>query len=68
MPFDYSNLWKILEGREMLKEDLRVQTGISSATLAKLGKNKAVSMTVLAKICKVLKCDIGDIVSYVEGE
>lgn len=68
MPFDYSNLWKILEEREMLKEELRVQTGISSATLAKLGKNKAVSMTVLAKICKVLKCDIGDIVSYVEGE
>lgn len=50
----------------MYKEDLRIDTGMSSATLAKLGKNEIVSMDVLGRICESLKCDVGDIVSYVE--
>ena len=33
-----------------------------SATSARLGKNQAVSMEVLGKICNALNCDIGDIV------
>lgn len=66
MGFNYSKLWKILEERKMYREDLRIETGMSSATLAKLGKNQIVSMDVLGRICEVLGCDIGDIVSYVE--
>lgn len=65
MAFNYNKLWKLLEEKKMYKEDLRVETGMSSATLAKLGKNEAVSMDVLARICESLKCDVGDIVSYV---
>lgn len=49
----------------MYKEDLRIETGMSSATLAKLGKNQIVSMDVLGRICEVLSCDVGDIVSYI---
>ena len=66
MPFDYSKLWKLLEEKKMYKEDLRLDTGMSSATLAKLGKNEIVSMDTLARICENFKCDVGDIVSYVE--
>ncbi|NLM05670.1 MAG: helix-turn-helix transcriptional regulator [Tissierellia bacterium] len=65
MSFDYSKLWNILEERKMYKEDLRIETGMSSATLAKLGKNQIVSMDVLGRICEVLSCDVGDIVSYI---
>lgn len=68
MGFDYSKLWKILEDRKMYREDLRIEAGMSSATLAKLGKNQLVSMDVLGRICQVLACDIGDIVSYVEDK
>lgn len=52
----------------MYREDLRVETGMSSATLAKLGKNEVVSMEVLGRICKVLNCDIGDIVSCIQED
>lgn len=65
MKFDYTKLWKLLESRNMYREDLRIETGMSSAKLAKLGKNEAVSMNVLGRICKALNCDIGDIVSYI---
>ena len=62
--FNYEKLWKLLTKKNMKKEDLRLMIGVSSATLARLGKNQTVSLDVLGKICKALKCDVGDIVSY----
>ena len=68
MAFNYSKLWEVLEERNMNREELRIEAGMSSATLAKLGKNKIVSMDVLGRICQVLACDVGDIVSYIREE
>lgn len=68
MAFIYKKLWKLLERQKMSREELRIKIGMSSATLAKLGKNKSVSMDVLARICKELNCNIGDIVEYVPKE
>ena len=39
--------------------------GITPATLSKLSKNQPVSMDILAKVCKELGCNIGDIVDYI---
>ena len=36
----YKKLWKLLIDMEMKKKDLRQATGISSASMAKLGKNE----------------------------
>lgn len=49
----------------MNKVELRDAAGITSATLAKMGKNQNVSMQVLGRICEVLQCNIGDILDYV---
>ena len=45
----------------MKKKDLRVQSGISTNALAKLGKNERVTTDVLEKVCLTLQCDVGDI-------
>ena len=66
MAFDYSKLWAILEERDINWEELTIKARMSSVTLAKLGKNKIVSTDVSSRICQVLACDVGDIVSYVE--
>ena len=63
----YNKLWKILIDNHMNKTDLRNATGISSSSLAKLSKDEVVSTEILLKICKVLKCDIGDIMEVLEG-
>lgn len=42
--------------------------GITPVILSKFGKNKNVTMDVLAPICKVLKYDVGDIVEYLETD
>ena len=61
MPVSYNKLWKLLIDKNMNKTDLRTAAGISTGTLAKLGKNESVTTAVLARICRALECDIGDI-------
>ena len=47
---------------------MRLQADISTTTLAKLGKNETVSMDVLLKICKLLDCNVGDIMDVINEE
>ena len=60
---DFMKLWILLEKRGMKKTDLKQV--ISSATLAKLGKNEPVSSTVIEKVCGFLECQPGDIMEYI---
>ena len=66
MRFSYNKLWKLLIDKNMNKKKLREITGISSASMAKLGKGENVTTDVLLRICKELDCDISDIMEVVE--
>ena len=46
----------------MNKSDLGKTAKMSPNTIAKFVKNETVSLDILVRICKVLNCDIGDIV------
>lgn len=61
MAVNYDKLWKKLIDKKMTKNALRIQTEMSSSTMAKMSKNETVSMDVMLRICKVLDCNIGDI-------
>ena len=55
-------LWiRLIEKGIKNKTDLIPLAGISTNILAKLNKGEYVSMNSLAKICRALDCDIGDI-------
>ena len=58
-------LWKILIDKDLKKKDLQAAAGISWASVTKLSKGETVSLEVLMKICKVLGCDIGDIMELI---
>ncbi len=64
----YNRLWHKLVDLKMNKSELREASGISTSTLAKLGKNEIVSLEVLEKICDTLNCDLGDIASFTEED
>lgn len=66
MAIKYFKLMDLLNRRGIKKMELIKLTGISSATLAKLSANEFVSMEVIDKICKVLKCQPADIIEYTE--
>jgi len=65
MAYNYNNLWKILIDKKMLKKDLMAQTGITAATMAKMGKELPVNLDVIGRICRVLNVGIGDIVEFI---
>lgn len=68
MAVNYNKLWKLLIDKGMTKTQMRLQADISTTTLAKLGKNETVSMDVLLKICKLLDCNVGDIMDVINDE
>ena len=65
MPANYNKLWKLLIDRNMKKKDLMSITGLSQATIGKIGRNETVNSDVLIKICEALNCDIGEIMEVV---
>lgn len=65
MPVEYKKLWIMLIEKGITKPQLRKMASLSPATMTKLNKNAYVSMEVLARICKALGCDFGDVVEMV---
>lgn len=62
MALSYNKLWKLLIDKNINKTQLHEMVGISKSTITKLAKGENVNTEVLEKICKVLKCNINDIV------
>ena len=68
MAVSYNKLWKLLIDKEMKKVDLRDLAGLTTNVLAKLGKNEHVSTQSLEKICRILECEVGDILEFIPNE
>ena len=66
MPISYDKLWKLLIDKKMNRTELKKASGVSFNVLAKMGKNEPISMESLYKICLTLKCDVGDVVEFVD--
>ena len=49
MRISYNKLWKLLIDKNMNKKDLKEAAGISSASVAKLGKSENITTDVLLK-------------------
>lgn len=62
----YTKLWLLLDKKGMKRTDLKKI--MSSATLAKLGKNEPISSSMIGKICDFLNCQPGDIMENVTKE
>lgn len=56
MRISYKPLWRILLDRDISKKQLREMSGISTASMAKLGKGENLTTDVLLKICEALDC------------
>ena len=61
MRISYNKLWKMLIDKNMNKQDLKNASGISSASIAKLGKGENITTDILLKICETLDCKLEDI-------
>ena len=68
MRISYNKLWKLLVDLKMSKADLRKATKLSPGTMTQLNRDEEVSLDALLRICKVCKCNIGDVVDVFETE
>ncbi len=68
MEYSYNKLWKLLIDKKITKTQMRKMAGISTNSLAKMGRDEAVSMETLAKISIVLQCGLDEMVDITAVE
>ena len=64
----YDPLWKTMKERGATTYTLQVQGQISSSTIRRLKAGDSVSTNTLDALCKILQCDLTDIVLYLPDE
>ena len=64
----YNKLWKLLIDKDMTKTQLRIASGVSSSTMAKMTRGEDIQVSVLVRLCQTLKCDVGDIVQFIPDD
>ena len=64
----FQKLFRILKDRGLTRKQLCEMTGLSQATITKVGNDLNINSSVLDKICLALECKVGDIVSFVPAD
>lgn len=60
----YEPFWNTLKHSDESTYTLIYNYNVSSSTIDRLRKNKPLSTTTLNDLCRILDCDINDIISY----
>ena len=66
MTISYKKLWHILIDKGMKKKDLAEAANLTHYQMTKLANNRNITTEVIGRICKVLDCNIDDILEFVE--
>lgn len=64
----YEPLWETMKKRGATMYTLQVKGNISSSTIRRIKANESVSTNTLDALCKILDCDLVDIISYLPDE
>ena len=64
----YAPLWETMKRCGATTYTLEVKGNISSSTIRRLKAGESVSTNTLDALCKVLECDICDVLSFVEDD
>ena len=59
----YEKLWKMMQEKSVSQYRLHAE-GISNSTLTRLRRNESVNTETIDKLCRILECDVGDIMEY----
>ena len=60
----YAPLWRTMAERSATTYTLQVKGLISSSTIRRLKAGESVSTNTLDALCKILQCDLHDVVEY----
>lgn len=64
----YDNLWNVMKAKGISQYALIKKYGVSPAQITRLKRNESVSTHTINMFCRILRCQVGDIMQYVEVE
>ena len=64
----YNNLWNVMKERGISQYALINHYGISPAQITRLKRNESVSTHTIEMFCRILNCEVGDIMKYIRDE
>ncbi len=62
LTISFQPLWKKLFSLNMSVGEFQSATGLGSSTMTKLRNNECVTTDTLLKICKVLRCELNEVI------
>ena len=64
----YAPLWETMKRKNATTYTLQVKGEISSSTVRRLKANESVSTNTLDALCRILDCELDDIIAYLPDE
>ena len=64
----YDNLWNVMKEKGITQYTLIKKYHISPAQITRLKRNESVSTHIIEMFCKILQCEVADIMRYVPDE
>ena len=64
----YAPLWETMKRKKATTYTLQVKGEISSSTVRRLKANESVSTNTLDALCRILDCELDDIIAYLPDE
>jgi len=64
----FNNLWKVMKEKNISQYKLIHEYGISPSQLTRLKRNESVSTNTIDTFCKILDCDISDIMTFTNNK
>ena len=62
----YENLWNVMKEKGVSQYTLIKKYGISPAQITRLKRNECVSTHTIEMFCKILDCNVGDIMQNIK--
>ena len=64
----YDGLWRVMKEKKISQYALIKKYNVSPAQITRLKRNESVSTHTIEMFCRVLDCEVGDIMRYVRDE
>ena len=64
----YDKLWKLMKQQGVTQYALIKTYHVSPGQITRLKRNESVSTNTVEMFCRILNCDVGDIMQYIPDE
>ncbi len=61
----FDPLWETMKRRGISQYALIKEHGVSTGTLDALRKNRSITLNTLNDLCRILRCDVADVIRYI---